>query len=180
MGWSRRAFAASVTLALAGCAGARSDDAATEDDPATREDPATEDDAAADAGRPGGDDPDPVMDQPVSKWESDDPLEWWARVPDLTVLNAGTDGVTAYLAIYGPNWIETQFRETVSLRGHVAGEPAARVSFQEVDVVGASGVLAVETADGLSNAHPWDGAGDRSGMVVRLHDDRIGFADVQT
>ena len=157
MGWSRRAFAASAasaTLALAGCAGARSDDATTEADP------------------------DPVTHQPAKRG-SEDPLEWWARPPDVTVLNAGTDGVTAYLAIYGPNWLEPQFRETASMRGPVPGEPAARVAFEDVDVVGASGVLAVETADGLSNAHDWNGGGDHRGIVVRLHDDRIRFADVR-
>lgn len=139
----------------------------------TNDDATTGDDAAT------GEDPDPVMDQSVSKRGSEKPLEWWARLPDVTVLNAGTDGVTAYLAIYGANRIERGFRETVSLRGAVAGEPAAHVTFDEVDVVGASAVLAVETADGLSNAHDWDGGGDRSGIVVRLHDDRIHFAGVQ-
>lgn len=158
MGWSRRAFAASAasaTLALAGCAGRE------------RQDPATDDD------------PDPVMDQPTAKWGSEDPLDWWARPPDITVLNAGKDGVTAYLAIYGPNWLDAQFQETASMRGAVPGEPAARVAFEEVDVVGASGVLAVETADGLSNVHDWTGGGEHSGIVVRLHDDRIRFADVR-
>lgn len=158
MGWSRRAFAASAasaTLALAGCAGARSDDATTDADP------------------------DQVIDHPQGRRGSEPPLEWWARPPDITVVNAGTDGVTAYLAIYGPNWLEPQFRETASMRGAVPGEPAARVAFDQVNVVGPSGVLAVETADGLSNAHDWNGGGDHRGIVVRLHDDRIRFADVR-
>ena len=100
MGWTRRAFAASAvagTVALAGCAGSGSD-------PAVPDDPATDDE------------PDPVWDQPVAKWGSADPLDWWARLPDLSIVNDGTDGVTAYVAIYGPNWLEAQFRETVSLR----------------------------------------------------------------
>ena len=158
MGWSRRAFAASAasaTLAVAGCTGARSDGTATEADP------------------------DQVIDQSGARRGREAPLEWWARPPDVTVVNAGTDGVTAYLAIYGPNWLEPQFRETASMRGAVPGEPAARVAFEEVDVVGASGVLAVETADGLSNARDWTGGGDHRGVVVRLHDDRIRFAAVR-
>jgi hypothetical protein len=159
MGWSRRAFAASAasaTLAVAGCAGASGDDAATEADP------------------------EPDRGSPASRFESVQPLQWWATPPDLAVVNASTDGVTAYVTIYGPDWLEAQFRETVSLRGPVIGEPAAGVSFEDVDVVGASGVLAVETADGLRNAHDWDGGSERRGIVVRLHDDRIRFADVHT
>lgn len=119
------------------------------------------------------------MDQPAAKWESPDPLEWWASPPDLVVANAGLDGVTAYVTIYGPEWVEPRFRETVSLRGAVRNEPAARVSFEELDVVGAGSVLAVETADGLSNVTDWPGGGDRRGVVVRLHDERVQFAGVR-
>jgi hypothetical protein len=159
MGWSRRAFAASAAsamLAVAGCAGASGDDTATEADS------------------------EPDRGSSASKFESVQPLQWWATPPDLAVVNVGTDGVTAYVTIYGPDWLEAQFRETVSLRGPVLGEPAAVVSFDDVDVVGARGVIAVETADGLTNAHDWDDGDERHGIVVQLHDDRIRFADVHT
>ncbi|WP_227131049.1 hypothetical protein [Halorubellus salinus] len=154
MGRSRRAFALGVAVALAGCTSGRQ-----------RND---EDDA--------NEPPAPIRDQPASKWGSDDPREWWATLPDLALVNDGEDGVTAYVAIYGPDWLEPRFRQTVSLRAPVHAEPPARVAFADVDVVGASGVLTVETADGLAGRHDWDGGGPRRGVVVHLHDDRIEFA----
>lgn len=165
MGWSRRAVTAAAAVALAGCTGARS----RSDEVGDRED-ADGDDATR---------PAPVRDQPASKWASADPVEWWATLPDLAVVNDGDDGVTAYVAIFGPDWLEPRFRRTVSLRAPVYGEPPARVAFADVDVVGASGVLAVETADGLTGMHDWDGGGQRRGTVVHLHDDRVAFSDIE-
>lgn len=161
MGRSRRAFALGVALAVAGCTSGRK----------RRDDGAGDEDDASDG-------PAPVRDQPASKWGSEDPREWWATLPDLALVNDGDDGVTAYVAIYGPDWLEPRFRRTASLRAPVHGEPPARVAFSDVDVVGASGVLAVETADGLTGRHDWDGGGPRRGVVVHLFDDRIEFAVV--
>ncbi|WP_323676371.1 hypothetical protein [Halorubellus sp. PRR65] len=160
MGRSRRTVTVAAALALAGCTSGRQ-----------RRDDGVGDDTDDATGGPA-----PGLDPSASGGEA--PREWWATLPDLAVVNDGEDGVTAYVAIYGPDWLEPRFRRTVSLRAPVHGEPPARVAFVDVDVVGANGVLAVETADGRTAAHDWTGGDSRRGVVVHLFDDRVEFAVV--
>jgi len=152
---SRRAITVGLALALAGCTSLQRD--------------------APETASESGSSPDPVRDQQVERRGSDDPQEWWRSPPDLVVVNDGPDGVTAYLAIFGPDWVLPRFSETVSLRAPVARQPAARRSFEDVDVAGARGVLAVETADGRAGRTDWRGGGPRDGISVHLTDDGVDF-----
>ncbi|NHN40476.1 hypothetical protein G9C85_02340 [Halorubellus sp. JP-L1] len=155
---SRRAVTVGLGIALAGCAsfGRATDRAASES--TTR--PAT------------------ASDRSRRRSGSNEPPEWWRSPPDLVVVNDGPGSATAYLAVFGPHRVLPRFRETVSLRAAVAGQPAARWSFEDVDLASARGVLSVETADGREGRTNWHGGGPRDGIGVHLHTAGVDFVSL--
>lgn len=170
---SRRSFAAALALALAGCTGVGERPQPTRRDAWTLDESAGDDELAAWAGT--GSDGSTTGERRRGAFRSVEPREWWRTLPDLGVVNERDNGVTVYLAIYGPDWLAPRFRETVSLRAPVHGERAARVAFDDVDVVGARGVLLVETADGVRGRLDWDGGSSRTGVTLYLYDEHVEF-----
>ena len=83
--------------------------------------------------------------------------------------------MTAFLAIYGWDWLDARFKATVSLRGPVYDTVPVRVTFPDVEGADRESVLVVETARGLRGTHPGHGGGPDVGLWVHVRDDDVGF-----
>lgn len=167
---SRRAFAAAAVAALAGCAGVGRD----------RQGSPQSDDRGHIRRPP---DPDETTDDAVAEdvpnpqsGAFQDPFDAW--IPDLTVVNHHTDGMTAYVRLQTAPWAVPTFRETVSIRGHTPGREPVSSSLPRVEARSSRSVLVVRTADGRRGRHRYRGSAPERGVVVRVHEDRVAFERV--
>jgi len=160
----RRAFAAAVVAALAGCAGTDRDrqDRSTDGSGAR-----TTGDGAGAAAREAG----PVPSPESGSFQ--DPFDAW--IPDLTVVNHDTDGMTAYVRVTAEPWGVSTFEETLSIRGHAPGRDPVSASVTTVDAESPRSVLAVLTADGRRGRQRYRGGGAERGVFVHVYEDAVGF-----
>lgn len=103
----------------------------------------------------------------------EDPFDAW--IPDLTVVNHHTDGMTAYVRVVARPWGVSTFEETVSVRGRTPGQEPVSASVTTVEARSPESVLAVLTADGRRGRHPYCGGGAERGVVVHVYEEAVEF-----